>query len=80
MIPPYLHGQKILHGTWSNPAYGVAQGRPQVIFPGGDGWVYSLEPKTGKLLWKFDANPKDSEWVLGGRGTRNNLIASPVIW
>ena len=50
------------------------------IFPGGDGWVYSFEPKTGKLLWKFDGNPKDSVWVLGGRGTRNNLIATPVVW
>jgi len=75
-----LPGDKILHGTWSNPAYGVVKGRAQVIFPGGDGWVYSLEPKTGEVLWKFDANPKDSEWVLGGRGTRNNLIATPVIW
>jgi outer membrane protein assembly factor BamB len=75
-----LPGDKILHGTWSNPAYGVIEGRAQVIFPGGDGWVYSLEPKTGEVLWKFDANPKDSEWVLGGRGTRNNLIATPVIW
>jgi len=54
--------------------------RPQVVFPGGDGWVYSFEPKTGKLLWKFDANPKDSVWVLGGRGTRNNLIATAVFW
>jgi len=51
-----------------------------VIFPGGDGWIYGLEPRTGQLLWKFDANPKESEWVLGGRGTRNNLIATPVIW
>jgi outer membrane protein assembly factor BamB len=75
-----LPGEKILHGTWSNPSYGVIKGRPQVIFPGGDGWVYSFEPKTGKLLWKFDANPKASKWVLGGRGTRNNLIATPVIW
>jgi outer membrane protein assembly factor BamB len=75
-----LPGENILHGTWSNPAYGVIQGRAQVIFPGGDGWVYSFEPKKGELLWKFDANPKDSEWVLGGRGTRNNLIATPVIW
>jgi len=75
-----LPGEKILHGTWSNPTYGVVKGRPQVIFPGGDGWLYSFEPKTGTLLWKFDANPKDSKWVLGGRGTRNNLIASPVIW
>ena len=75
-----LPGEKILHGTWSNPTYSVVKGRPQVIFPGGDGWVYSFEPKTGKLLWKFDANPKDSKWVLGGRGTRNNLIATAVVW
>jgi len=74
-----LPGEHILHGTWSNASYGVVKGRPQVIFPGGDGWLYSFEPKTGKLLWKFDANPKDAKWVLGGRGTRNNLIASAVI-
>ena len=72
--------ENILHGQWSNPAYGVINGRPQVIFPGGDGWIYSLEPETGKLIWKFDCNPKDSVWELGGRGTRNNIISTPVIW
>ena len=75
-----LPGEAILHGTWSNPAYAVIKGRAQVIFPGGNGWVYSFGPKTGELLWKFDANPKDSKWVLGGRGTRNNLISTPVVW
>ena len=70
---------KILHGQWSSPAYGEIGGKAQAIFPGGDGWVYSLEPKTGKLIWKFDCNPKDSVWALGGSGTRNNLIATPVI-
>ena len=75
-----LPGDGILHGQWSNPAYGVIQGRAQIVFPGGDGWIYSLDPKTGELLWKFDANPKDSEWELGGAGTRNNLISTPVIW
>ena len=72
--------ENILHGQWSNPAYGVIDGKPQVIFPGGDGWVYSLEPETGELIWKFDCNPKDSVWELGGRGTRNNIISTPVIW
>ena len=47
--------------------------------PGGDGWLYSFEPETGKLLWKFDCNPKDSVWELGGMGTRNNIISTPVI-
>jgi len=73
-------GERILHGSWSNPAYGKIGGKPQLVVPGGDGWVYSFDPKTGKILWKFDANPKDSKWVLGGRGTRNNVISTPVIW
>ena len=73
-----LPGENILHGTWSNGAYGVAGGREQVVIPGGDGWVYSFEPKTGELIWKFDANPKESLWQLGGAGTRNNIISTPV--
>jgi outer membrane protein assembly factor BamB len=73
-------GENILHGQWSSPAYGVIGGVPQVIFAGGDGWCYAFKPENGELLWKFDLNPKDSKWVLGGRGTRNNIISTPVIW
>ena len=72
-------GMNILHGQWSNPAYGAPRSRAQVIMPGGDGWVYSFAPESGDLLWKFDLNPKDAEWRLGGRGTRNNIISTPVI-
>jgi len=78
-------GRNVLHGQWSSPAYGVFEGKPQVLFAGGDGWLYSFDPagdgKGGsKLLWKFDCNPKDSVYVLGGRATRNHLIATPVIY
>ncbi len=73
-------GEHILHGQWSSPAYGVIGGVPQAIFAGGDGLCYAFEPKTGKPLWKFDMNPKDAHWVLGGRGTRNNIISTPVVW
>ncbi|MEX0715446.1 MAG: PQQ-binding-like beta-propeller repeat protein [Planctomycetaceae bacterium] len=77
-------GAYILHGQWSSPAFGVIAGVPQAIFAGGDGWVYSFHPEgdgrgESRLLWKFDANPKASKWILGGRGTRNNIIATPVI-
>ncbi|MDH3746341.1 MAG: PQQ-binding-like beta-propeller repeat protein, partial [Acidobacteriota bacterium] len=72
--------EKVLHGTWSNPSYAEIKGREQLLFPAGDGWVYSFEPKTGKILWKFDANPKDSLWRLGGAGTRNNIISMAVIY
>ena len=71
-------GRNILHGQWSSPAYGVAGGAEQVVFAGGDGWLYSFEPESGDLIWKFDANPKESEWKQG-RGDRNNIIATPVM-
>jgi outer membrane protein assembly factor BamB len=75
-----LPGKAIMHGQWANMCYGVIQGKPQVIFPGGDGWLYSLEPETGNVIWKFDANPKDSKYELGGKGTRSDFIGTPVIF
>ena len=78
-------GENILHGQWSSPAAGLLGGVPQVIFGAGDGWVYSFRADEGQsgrpeLLWKFDANPKESKWILGGAGTRSNIIATPVIY
>jgi outer membrane protein assembly factor BamB len=76
-------GSNVMHGQWSSPAYGVFGGVEQVIFAGGDGWLYSFDPKgengASKLLWKFDCNPKDSVYKLR-RATRNPIIASPVIY
>ncbi len=71
----------LLHGSWSSPAYAVLGGRPQVLFPGGDGWLYSFDPQGdgrghSKLLWKFDCNPKEAKWILGGRGNRNPYITA----
>ncbi len=74
----YTNG-KVLHGQWSSPACGVIGGKEQVVFGAGDGWAYGLDMKSGDLLWKFDLNPKDTKWILGGRGTRNAIIATPVI-
>ncbi len=73
-------GDRILHGQWSNPVYGVVDGKGQVVFPGGDGWIYAFAPETGELIWKFDCNPKDAVWELGGRGTRNSIISTPVFY
>lgn len=73
--------RSLMHGQWSNPTYAEPKGgEPQMIFPGGDGWVYSFEPKTGELLWKFDCNPKDAVYKLGGRGTANDFVATPVVY
>jgi outer membrane protein assembly factor BamB len=78
-------GGNILHGQWSSPSYGVLGGQPQVIFGGGDGWLYSFDPKgdgngKSKLLWKFDCNPKTALYTLGPTATRNHIIGSPVIY
>jgi len=80
-----LPGANIHHGQWSAPAVGVLGGVPQVVFCGGDGWVYSFhaeqwERGSPRLLWKFDTNAKDARLELGGRGTRNEPIAPPVLY
>lgn len=70
---------RVFHGQWSSPAYGVVAGSPQVVFPGGDGWAYSFDPPSGKKLWMFNLNPPGAQYILGGRGTANEIIATPVI-
>jgi outer membrane protein assembly factor BamB len=51
-----------------------------IIFPGGDGWIYTFNPANGDLLWKFDCNPKKSVYELGGKGTRNDFVSTPVVY
>jgi outer membrane protein assembly factor BamB len=74
-----LPGMNILDGQWANPTAVEVNGQKQILFPGGDGWLYAFEPKTGDLIWKFDCNPKKSVFKpANGEGTRNYLIATPV--
>jgi len=72
-------GKNIMHGQWSNPAYAEIDGTRMVIFTGGDGWIYAFTPEKGELIWKFDANPKDTEYDLGGAGNKSDFIGTPVI-
>ena len=69
-------GDKILDGQWSSPAVAMVGGTAQVVVGEGDGWVRSYEALSGKKLWEFDTNPKDSKWP----NTRNEIVATPVIW
>ncbi len=78
-------GLNIHHGQWSSPTVAELGGVPQVLFGGGDGWLYSFRADKGKdgkptLLWKFDTNPKTAKLILGGRGTRNDIIGTPVVY
>lgn len=78
-------GQNVLHGQWGSPTVvDFGPGKSHVIFPGGDGWLYSFNPMftaqgETRLKWKFDCNPKDSVWKMGGQGTRNNLLHGPTV-
>lgn len=75
-------GTNILHGQWASPAVAKLGGVTQVLFPGGDGWLYSFkaEGDEPELLWKFDCNPKESKYLLGGKADRNHLIGTPCIY
>jgi outer membrane protein assembly factor BamB len=75
-----LPGAKIIEGQWSNPAYAVVNGKPQVIFPGGDGYLYGLDAKTGTMIWKFNCNPTRPEAKGGGRSMLSYLVATPVVY
>src|SRR5918995_1471301 len=67
---------RILHGQWSPPAVGTIGGVVQLVSAQGDGWARGYEALTGKKLWEFDTNPKDSVWPK----TRNEIISTPVIY
>jgi outer membrane protein assembly factor BamB len=67
---------RILHGQWSTPSVGEIGGVVQAVHAQGDGWVRGYEALTGKKLWEFDTNPKDSVWPK----TRNEVISTPVIY
>jgi outer membrane protein assembly factor BamB len=67
-------GDRILGGQWASPALGEVNGVMQAVFPGGDGWLYAFDARTGAPLWKFDLNPKDAVWPK----TRNTALATPV--
>lgn len=79
-------GENVLHGQWSSPALGLVDGKPQVYFPGGDGWLYAFDvdasaaKRKGELLWRYDLNPKNAKHVHGGRGDRSELIGTPVFF
>ena len=55
---------------------GTIGGVVQVIHGQGDGWIRGYEALTGKKLWEFDTNPKESVWPK----TRNELISTPVVY
>jgi outer membrane protein assembly factor BamB/HEAT repeat protein len=72
-------GANVLHGQWSSPAVANVNGRPQVLFGGGDGWLRAYDASSGRELWRFDGNPPEAKWLpRPGVFSRSSIIATPV--
>jgi outer membrane protein assembly factor BamB/HEAT repeat protein len=72
-------GDQVLHGDWSSPVAANVNGRMQVLFGGGDGWLRAYDAASGHEIWRFDGNPKDARWLpRPGVLSRSSIIASPV--
>jgi outer membrane protein assembly factor BamB len=72
-------GEQVLHGQWSSPVAANVNGRVQVLFGGGDGWLRAYDAASGHEIWRFDGNPKDARWLpRPGVLSRSSIIASPV--
>lgn len=78
-------GTNIIYGQWSSPVAARVRGKNQIIFPGGDGFLYAFEPRSGALLWRFDCNePGLKEWRMGETVPdlamrKNFFVGSPVM-
>ena len=73
-------GDQVLHGDWSSPVAVNVNGRVQILFGGGDGWLRAYDAATGHEVWRFDGNPKDARWrPRPGVLSRSSIIASPVV-
>jgi outer membrane protein assembly factor BamB len=55
-------GANVLHGQWSTPRAANVGGRVQVLHGGGDGWLRAYDAASGREIWRFDGNPKDSRY------------------
>ncbi len=79
-------GKAIMYSQWSSPVIARVQGKDQIVFPGGDGWLYGFEPKTGKLIWKVNCNDRSlRDWRLdpsGGHATgdvKHFFVGTPTV-
>jgi outer membrane protein assembly factor BamB len=72
-------GNDIMDGQWSSPAAAKVEGKWQVIYGGGDGWLRGFDAKTGELVWKFDCNPKGLKFNPSVKDSKNYIVATPVV-
>lgn len=84
---------RTLHSNWSSPAGGKINSKDAIIFGGGDGFLYGLDPETKeedgvkyfKEMWRFDCNPAEYR-TKNGKPIKyatfdgpSEVIATPVV-
>jgi outer membrane protein assembly factor BamB len=47
---------KPMDTTYSTPFLTVLNGQAAMVFGGGDGQMYAMQPRTGKIIWKYDCS------------------------
>lgn len=65
--------------TYSTPIYTVLNGQAAMVLGAADGAIYALQPRTGKVIWKYQASPRglnvapliDEGIVYMGHGEQN---------
>ena len=91
----HVASERVLHCSWSSPNSVDVDGKKQIVFAAGDGWVYSMAPETHKdaegldilnEYWRYDANPPEYRKNSAGEPIKyveydgpSEIIATPTI-
>ncbi len=65
--------------TYSTPFLTTFKGQAAMVFGAGDGWIYAMQPRTGKVIWTYDCSSRGintpvlvaNEIVYGGHREQN---------
>ena len=86
--------RRMFLSNWSSPCFGIAGGKPMVVFGAGDGFCYAFDPEpaagpdgsgTLREIWRCDCNPPDHRAKEGKPKKHSEpdgpseVIATPVI-
>ena len=65
--------------TYSTPFLTTFKGQAAMVFGAGDGWIYAMQPRTGKVIWTYDCSSRGintpvlvaNDIVYGGHREQN---------
>ncbi len=65
--------------TYSTPFLTTFNGQAAMVFGAGDGWIYAMQPRTGKVIWTYDCSSRGintpvlvaNDIVYGGHREQN---------